>query len=1161
MPDDSKQLNLPKREEEVLKLWETEGTFERSLEKTKKGKLFTFFEGPPTANAAPGIHHLESRAFKDIIPRYKTMRGFFVPRKAGWDTHGLPVEIQVEKALGLKTKKDIEAYGIAAFNEKCRESVWQFKEAWEKSTKRIGFWLDLKQPYITYQSEYMESLWWIIKEIWKKGLLYQDFKVIPWCSRCGTGLSTHELGQPGAYRSVKENSVFVKLKIMTTGHTNEYLLVWTTTPWTLSANVAVAVNPKIDYTKFKIGGEYVWSATPPPYGQGEEIGVIEKVSGRSLLGIIYEPLYRIPKEYSLGGTTEYSVIGGDFVSTEDGTGMVHIAPAFGDEDMIAAKKTWGEKYPIFHTVNLDGTMKRGLVGEGKFAKDADAEIVEELKKRGVVYKVKPFEHDYPFCWRCGTALLYFAKNAWWIKMSGFKEKLLQNNATINWVPEHIKEGRFGEFLREVRDWAFSRDRFWGTPLPVWQCEGCGYQDIIGSFGELDAKSGGAKNKYLVMRHGESESNIQNICGAKDGYSLTLKGRTEVEKAIRILKKENIDAIFASPITRTKETAEIVGEFLEKTIHYDARLREINVGDFEGRLDHMYHSYFSSHIEKFTKRPPNGETLSDLRRRMMDFIEEIEKKFSGKKILIVSHEYPIWMLASGSLGWSNEATITAHTGTRADDFIDFAEVQELLYKKLPRDNTGAVNVHRPYSDEFRLPCPKCKKSMKRVSEVVDVWFDSGAMPFAQSHFPFAFEKGSKPKEKLLFPAEYISEAVDQTRGWFYTLLAVSTLLGKGAPYKNVVSLGHVLDKNGQKMSKSKENVVRPDEMIQKYGADTIRWYFYSINAPGEPKKFDEKDLQNKLRGFLGTLWNSFILFETYVSKTKPSASSKNILDRWIVARTNELVSTVSKGLDTYDITGAARAIEEFTIGDFSNWYLRRSRRRFQKSKSAVEKKAATETTAYVLLTLAKLTAPFMPFVAEILWQGLRKHCGFKEKSVHLSGWPKTELRVKNEELRIIKEMKMVRGVVAEALKLRASVGIKVRQPLASLQFPISKLKFQNTKELFSLIREEVNVKEVIDGKELKLDTVITPELKEEGVAREVIRNLQEMRKDLGLEPKNKIRAQFSSSSELEELLSRREKFIKEEAGATLLVFGGKKVFKGEHEVLVDGVTLWIGISRQ
>ena len=611
MSDDNKQLNLPEREEKILEFWEHNKIFEKSLKKTAKGKPYVFYEGPPTANAAPGIHHLESRSFKDVIPRYKTMAGFFVPRKAGWDTHGLPVEIQVEKALGLKTKKDIEKYGVAQFNEKCRESVWQFKEEWEKSTKRLGFWLDLENPYITYETKYIESLWRIIKEIWKKKLLYQDFKVVPWCPRCETGLSSHEVGQ--GYKKIREDSIFVKLKLK--NKKGEYLLIWTTTPWTLPANVAIAVNPKIEYTKYKIPNhkqitnpdfasatrsgkiedprfvsrgargtnrdksqisksevqideyEYVWSATVPPHETGEVIEVVERISGKSLLGTEYEPLFKVLNEYSLGSEPEYKIIAGDFVSTEEGTGMVHLAPAFGDDDMRAIKSYYRRperlkpddsvhlgsegtqrkdsspaaqnddrlNYPILHTLNENGTIKKGIAGAGKFAKEADKDIVAELKKRGLFHAVKPYEHDYPHCWRCQTPLLYFAKNAWWIRMTALKEKLLKNNSKINWIPEHIREGRFGEFLREVRDWAFSRERFWGTPLPIWQCQigksqipnpkpqiknykqnGCGNYSVVGSLEELNELSiNKPKNRYFLMRHGQATHNILNEVGPVD----------------------------------------------------------------------------------------------------------------------------------------------------------------------------------------------------------------------------------------------------------------------------------------------------------------------------------------------------------------------------------------------------------------------------------------------------------------------------------------------------------------------------------------------------------------------------------------------------------------------------------------------------------------------
>ncbi len=1200
MSDDNKpKLGLPELEEEILEFWARNKIFQKSLDQTKRGKNFIFYEGPPTANGPPGVHHAETRAFKDIILRYKTMRGFYVPRKAGWDTHGLPVEIEVEKELGLKSKRDIEKYGIGKFNQKAKESVWKYKDEWEKSTQRLGFWLDLDNPYITYQTPYIESLWRIIKEFWEKGLLYQDFKSLPWCPRCGTGLSSHEVGL--GYKKVKDASVYVKLKIR--GKPKEYLLVWTTTPWTLPANVAVAVNPKIEYSKFKINGDYIWSAKTPPYENNQSASVVEKISGNQLAGFEYEPLFPVPKDYSIGTKPPHRIFPADFVSTAEGTGMVHIAPAFGEEDLNLVKsKIQNPKsktvigYPILQTVNPDGTMKKGIIGEGKFVKDADKDIMEDLSRRGLLLKFVPYEHDYPFCWRCQTPLLYYAKTAWWVRVSALKEKLLLNNEKINWIPEHIKHGRFGEFLREVRDWAFSRERFWGTPLPIWQCQtgkskiqnprpewarlaqqswaakskiqnyqrnGCGNLEVIGSREEFAERAGKQNNRYFIMRHGEALSNVKNVVTyAPDGkYRETLKGRTQVERAAKKLKKEKIDLIFSSDVLRTKESADIAAEALGvKKVNTDSRLREIHTGIFGGRKPEEYHAFFSGPLEKFTKRPPEGETLTELRKRMMDFLQDLEKKYSGKTILIVSHEYPLWMLYAGALGLSNEETIALRAGKWAHDFIGFAEVMGLIYRKLPRDENMEVDLHRPYVDDFEFPCKKCGGAMRRVQEVADVWFDSGSMPWASSQ-----RLSAAP-----YPADYICEAVDQTRGWFYTLLAVATLLGKGAPYKNVISLGHVLDKNGQKMSKSKGNVIDPKEMMQKYGADALRWYFYTINQPGEPKRFDEKDLFGKLRGFLMTFYNSFIFFDTYVDKIQNTKSKiqnklktqnskpKNVLDQWIMVRFNQLVADATKCLDKYDITGTAREIENFVINDFSQWYLRRSRRRFQKPESKREKDEAARTTAYVLLTLCRILAPFTPFLTETIYQELRKKLRLKEMSIHLASWPKVEARNKKQEARLIYDMEMVRSIVSEALKLRAEAGIKVRQPLRNLQLSTNNL--QQHKELLELVKDEVNVKEITFGNELKLDTELTLELREEGIIREVIRNLQEMRKDLGLYPKDKIRAQFSGALDLDAVLEKWKDLITREAGAKEFVIGGKKEFRAERELEFEGRPLWVGVDN-
>lgn len=1164
MAEDNRQLNLPAREEKVLEFWDREHIFSESLKRTKNGTPFVFYEGPPTANGMPGIHHVLARVFKDVILRYKTMRGFFVPRKAGWDTHGLPVEIAVEKELGFKTKQDIERYGIAAFNKYARESVWKYKDEWERFTKRIGFWLDLAHPYITYETPYIESLWWIIKEIWQKGLLYEDFKIVPWCPRCQTALSSHEVGQ--GYKKIKEDSVYVKFRLKE--RKNEFLLVWTTTPWTLPANVAIAVNPKLEYTKYKITREkkyeWLWAAGTPSYADGEKIEVVEKVSGKSLLGLSYESLFSPPQEYSLGRKPEYITIAGDFVSSGEGTGMVHIAPAFGEEDMAVARAAWHDTYPILHTVNFDGTMKKGIVGEGKSVKDANTAIIEDLRKRKLLWRIEQYEHEYPFCWRCATPLLYFAKNAWWIKMSSLREKLLKNNDTVRWIPNHIKEGRFGEFLREIRDWAFSRERFWGTPLPIWRCDKCAHVEVVGSLQELSANVGVSYNRYLLMRHGESLANIKKLSATREGkYPLTLRGRMQVVRAAKKLR--GVDMIVSSEIQRARETAEIIAETLGiKKIHFDTRLNEINIGSFAKRSPQEYNAYFSTTLEKFFRRPPEGESLRDVRARVINFLRDSEKQYSRKTILVVGHEYPLWMLAAGAAGMSDEETVALRSArTRKNEFIRFAEMVEVVVKNLPRDEEGEVNLHRPYTDEFSFPCKICHGVMRRVPEIADVWFDSGAMPYAQAHYPFATRNNNKSSssQSLQYPADYICEAVDQTRGWFYTLLAIATLLGRAAPYKNVISLGLVLDHNGQKMSKSKGNVVDPDTMIQKYGADALRWYLYTINAPGESKHFDEKELFGKLRGFLMTLWNCFVLFDTYVDHAKISGNTiyaHTILDTWVLANLDFRISDVGKKLDSYDIIGAARAIEDFVINDFSQWYLRRSRRRFQRPEFKKDKDEAAEITAYVLLTVTKLLAPFTPFFAEILYQELRKKLNIKEHSVHLFDWPRpmahSGLKKQQE---ILKEGMVVREVVAAILKLRATAGIKVRQPLASVQLNYPQLR--DTQEWLEIIKEEVNVKKITFGGELTLDTVITSKLKEEGMWREVIRNIQEMRKDFGLKPGDKIRVQFSGEPTLQELLSRGQKMIMTDTNAREYVIGGKKLFRAERELALDDNELWIGIS--
>ncbi len=1193
MNHDDTQLNLPQREEQILKFWDENHVFEQALKKTAKGKKFVFYEGPPFANGHPGIHHAETRVFKDAFIRFKTMQGYSVPRKAGWDTHGLPVELQVEKELGLKTKKDIERYGIGAFNRKCRENVWKYKNEWEAFTKRIGFWLDLENPYVTYEPSYIESLWAIIKRFWETKALYRDYKILPWCSRCGTGLSSHELGQPGAYRKITDQSVYVKFPLV--GKNNESLLIWTTTPWTLPGNVAVAVNPKIEYLIIHsdmIGTESmsgdVQNLTPGSYivskdallhhllkegnginpfmallssddhhllatGEIEKSKNVKVVKGEDLLGLKYEAPFPAKK-----GNIPYEVIAGDFVTTEDGTGLVHIAPAFGEDDMNAVKKTYGEKYPILLTVNAEGKMEPGVTGEGVFAKHADKGVIEDLSARGLLFKKVPYEHEYPHCWRCDTPLLYLARESWWVKKP--VEKLLKNNQSVSWIPEYIKDGRFGEWLSEKKDWAFSRERYWGTPLPMWHCEKCKTYEAIGGIEELVKKSRPTKNRYIMVRHGQAEHNLLGVIDSSpETYSLTDKGRKEAEAAAKKLAKEGVDLIFSSDFKRTRETAAaIAGAAGIKTVHYDERLREINLGVLDGLPVTEYHKKYATYDVKFEHRPEGGEALSDLRARVIGFMKDIEEKYSGKTILIVSHEYPLWILWTSGQGMGREEIIAVKSWKKKQDFIKTAEIKEFPFKNLPYSDTGEVDLHRPYIDEVELACSSCDGTMKRVPEVCDVWFDSGAMPFAQHHWPFEETKGKSTKPPALFPADFICEGVDQTRGWFYTLLTVSTLLDFKAPYKNVMSLGHVLDAKGQKMSKSKGNVVVPEELIAKYGVDALRWYFYTINGPGDAKQFDEKDVATRLRGFLNTFWNSFVLFETYAPKKITLAkapSPKNVLDQWVLSRLQTVTENVTEKMDAYDPVGAARELEEFLIGDVSQWHLRRSRRRFQKPKDEKELSEVSQVSAHVLLELAKLSAPFTPFFSEMIFQRLRGKVGLKETSIHLTLWPAGAKKAKNERLE--EEMKKAREMTAQALQERAKAGIKVRQPLQSLSIPDAKFKYA---ELLDIVKDEINVKEIKAGAEFKLDTAITPELREEGNIRELVRNIQEMRKDGGLKPQDRITIWFAGSDDMMRMVGRWTKQIRDEAGAKELTFGPKKDLLVDRDTKIDDHSLSIGIRK-
>ena len=1147
------KFHLPTIEEELLKKWEANRIFEKVLAKESPKGDFVFFEGPPTANGKPGIHHVLARAFKDIILRFRTMQGYHIDRKAGWDTHGLPVELEVEKRLGFTKKQDIETYGIAKFNAECRQSVWTYLELWEKLTRRMAYWVDMSDPYITYKNDYVESLWWILKEIDRKGLLYQGYRVTPHCPRCVTSLSSHELAQ--GYKDTEDPSVFVKFPI--NAGKKVYFLVWTTTPWTLPGNVALAVGPKVGYVeaKMKTTGETLILARARLSALDGEYEIVKEALGSELVGQSYAPLYDTLPVDDANKARAYKVYAADFVSTEDGTGIVHIAPAFGEDD---AKLGTAEKLPTIVTVDGTGAMldMPGMLeaAKRKFFKKADAEVMADLTARGLLYKSGTYVHSYPFCWRCGTPLLYYAKTSWYIRMSELRDKLMARNADIHWVPEHIKDGRFGEWLKEVKDWALSRERYWGTPLPVWKCGDCQERKVVGSLAELTELRRPA-NRYFLQRHGESET---NACGElscwpeKKEYHLTAKGREQVAASAQKLKEAKIDFIFASDLLRTTETAKIISEATGVPVVFDERLRELGMGEYNGHTEAEYHTTVSNKVERFTKAVAGGETLRDCRRRMVGFFKDIEAKYSGKNIVIVSHGDPLWLLLTGYRGLSDEAAVASK------DYNGLGESREFGVDNAPRDEEGRVDVHRPYIDEVRLQCPSCRGEMRRVPDLIDVWFDSGAMPYAQWHYPFA------DKERIdtgrNFPADYISEAIDQTRGWFYTLLAVSTLLDKATPpFKNVICLGHILDAKGQKMSKSKGNVVEPFAAMDKFGADVIRYYLFTVNQPGEPKRFDEKAVDEVLKKVFMILWNVLAFYQMHVppgtqAPSNAPARPGHALDRWILAELAALNGKVTDGLAKYEVIDAGRAIGDF-INDLSTWYVRRSRDRF-KSGEPAEKAEALAVFGHVLLTLAKLLAPFAPFVSDALYAEL----GGAKESIHLDEWPAVGGSA-DETLRM--QMARVRQAASIGLEKRAAAAIAVRQALAKATVSMAE---EPADWMGEIVAEELNV-ESVDWKKstdsslsVELDTVITPALKRKGAARELVRNINDLRKTAGLTIQDRVVVHHEVTGEFWKQVLAEHGQVVANGTLSLKLEAGRSENIGEKELEIDGEKIWIGIVK-
>ena len=1043
-------MNFVEREKEVEQFWKEDNTFKKSMEQREGCPTYTFYDGPPTANGKPHIGHVLTRVIKDMIPRYRTMKGYYVPRKAGWDTHGLPVELEVEKLLGLDGKEQIEQYGLAPFITKCKESVWKYKGMWEDFSGTVGFWADMDNPYVTYDDNFIESEWWALKSIWDKGLLYKGFKIVPYCPRCGTPLSSHEVAQ--GYKDVKERSAVVRFKVK---GEDAYILAWTTTPWTLPSNVALCVNPNEEYAKVKAADGYVYymasALLDTVLGKLAKDGeaayeVLETYKGKDLEGKEYEALYQCAadlaaKQHKKG----HYVVCDTYVTLTDGTGVVHIAPAFGEDDAQV-----GRKYdlPFVQFVDEKGDMTKETPFAGLFVKKADPEVLKDLDAKGLLFDAPKFEHSYPHCWRCDTPLIYYARESWFIKMTAVRDDLVRNNETVNWIPQSIGKGRFGNWLENIQDWGVSRNRYWGTPLNVWQCEDCGHQEAIGSREQL-------------------------------------------------------------------------------------------------------------------------------------------KELSG-----------------------NEKALT-------------------------------VELHRPYIDEITCTCPKCGKTMKRVPEVIDCWFDSGAMPFAQHHYPFE----NKDLFEQQFPAQFISEAVDQTRGWFYSLMAESTLLFNKSPYENVIVLGHVQDENGQKMSKSKGNAVDPFDALQTYGADAIRWYFYINSAPWLPNRFHGKAVQEGQRKFMGTLWNTYAFFVLYAnidnfdaSKYTLDEKTLTVMDRWILSKLNSTVGAVDDNLANYRIPEAAKALQEF-VDDLSNWYVRRSRERFWAKGMEQDKINAYMTLYTALVTISKAAAPMIPFMTEEIYRNLV--CSVDKnapESVHLCDFPKVNENLIDKELEA--SMEEVLDIVVMGRAARNTANIKNRQPIGTMyvraERPLAEM-FQ------AVVADELNVKHVefkddlsdftsytfkpqlktvgpkygkllngirthlaemngreamkelensgslsfdIDGQNVVLskedllidtaqmegyvteedstvtvvlDTNLSEELIEEGFVREIISKIQTMRKEAGFEVMDKIVVYSMGNQKIEGYMKEYREEILSDVMASDIRFDEVKGYTKEWSINGESVTL--GVEKQ
>jgi isoleucyl-tRNA synthetase len=1131
--DDNKtpKSEVALREETTLKFWLENHIFEKSIEKDASAGNFVFYDGPPFATGLPHYGHVLPGTMKDVIPRYQTMKGFRVLRRWGWDCHGLPVENMIEKELGLKNKKDIEIYGIDKFNAAARAAVFRYTDEWKKIIPRVGRWVDMEHDYRTMDKTYTESVWWSFKTLHDKNLVYKDFKVMYLCPHCGTTLSNFEVNL--GYKDITDISVYVEFELI--DEPNTYLIAWTTTPWTLPGNMALAVNKDIEYVKAEKDGKYfIVAKSVVEKVLKENYSITEEFKGKNLVGKSYKPIFDYYNNDKLENRENaWKVYASDFVLAEEGTGIVHIAPAFGEEDLNLSREN---SIPFVQHVGMDGLMKpevtdfAGLSAKPKSAdgeKDGqqktDIEVIKILAANGVLFAKEKIIHSYPHCWRCETPLLNYATTSWFVKVTDLKEKMVALNKKITWVPEEIGSGRFGKWLEGARDWAVSRARYWGAPLPVWISEDEKF--VAGSVEELKLRIK-KRNGYFLVRHGESENNLNGdiISSHVDVYPLTEKGKEESKKTGNVLKNKKVDVIISSPILRTKETAEVIAKEMGFTdeIIFDDRLSEISGGEYEGKLWDEYLENFPVLGDRFSKRVGTAENWDDVRRRVMEFLYEIDQTYEGKNILIVSHGGPLNLIMLGARGFSVSEMGRHYTD---GDFAN-AEMKEADFRQLPKNENFEIDLHRPFIDDIRV-YSQDGQLMKRVPDVFDTWYDSGSMPYASQHYPFENKELFEQKNSPLFPADFIAEGLDQTRGWFYTLLILSTGLFEKSPYEHVIVNGLILAEDGRKMSKSLKNYPDLNIILDKYGADALRYYLMSSAAvEGEDLNFFERGVDEIYKKIILKLGNVVSFYELYKTDDMPETKG-NILDQWIVSRLHELTSVTTKYLDEYKLDRASRPILDF-VDDLSTWYVRRSRDRF-KSDNLEEKNAALYHTRHILVELSKIIAPFMPFLAEEIYQKVKT--SNDPESVHLATWPSDQ----TIDQELLHDMQRVRETVTVVLEARAKANIKVRQPLASLV-----IKEHLSMELRNILAEEVNVKELVSDETLttpyELDITITPELQVEGNVRDFIRAVQEARKVSNLTPSDVITLSIETDSTGQKFVEDNSEAIKKPTNVGSFVFG-------------------------